>query len=198
MKQILGGLLVLFAVVVVVLTFFPIVKNEVSYQVKQITNTPEKELTPLYPDFGIVINKLDINAKVVKDVDPYQASIYQKALTQGVAHAKGTALPGEDGNIFIFSHSSENFYEALHYNSIFYLLPKLEVGDIITLYYQDKPFNYTVSEKKIVNPQDVSYLQKKSSTPQLTLMTCYPPGTDFKRYIIIAKNITNPLDTNTN
>jgi len=186
MKLIFGIFLVVVSLVIVFTSYFPLIKNEVGYNLKQINHASSKEIIPLYPDFGIVIEKLDINSKVIKNVDPYNSAIYQKALTEGVAHAKGTALPGEKGNIFIFSHSSENFYNALRYNSIFYLLSKLEPGDKITLFYQNKPYIYTVNQKKIVNPKDLSYLQNKTTIPTLTLMTCYPPGTDLKRLIIVA------------
>jgi sortase A len=186
MKKTIGLLLVALSLAVVGLTFYPLLKNEAEYQIRQVQKTPITDQESLYPDFGIVIPKLAINAKVIPNIDPYNPSVYQRALTEGVAHAKGTALPGENGNIFIFSHSSENFYEAVHYNSIFYLLTKLEIGDKISLFYQGKQFNYFVNQKKIADPKDLSYLQNKTTAPTLTLMTCYPPGSDFKRFIVVA------------
>lgn len=187
MKLIVGIFLVVVSLVIFGASLYPLVKNELVYQVNQIEGKKIEDAKPLFPDFGIVIPKLSINAKVVKNVNPYDAAIYQKALTQGVAHAAGTALPGETGNIFIFSHSSENFYEAVRYNSVFYLLPKLETGDTITLYYNNNRFDYHVTEKKTVNPSEISYLSGNSKKQTLTLMTCWPPGTSFKRLIVIAE-----------
>lgn len=186
MKLITGILLVTLSLGILLATFFPLASNEVKYQIKKAQGQKTEEVKPVYPDFGIVISNLSINSKVVKNVNPYDAKIYQKALTQGVAHALGTALPGENGNVFIFSHSSENFYEAVRYNSVFYLLPKLEMGDTITLYYENKRFDYHVTEKKIVEANETKYLTSKSDKPQLTLMTCYPPGTNLKRFIVVA------------
>ncbi len=186
MKRIAGIILIAIALLVIFATFFPLAKNEVTYQYYRIKGGSSEITQPLSPDFGIVIPTLGINAKVIKNVNPYDANIYQKALTRGVAHAEGTALPDGTGNIFIFSHSSENFYEAVRYNSVFYLLPKLEIGDTISLYYNSIKYDYHVSEKKIVDPANTQYLTKKSDKPQLTLMTCYPPGTNFKRFIIVA------------
>lgn len=187
MKRIIGVLLVSVSLIILFATYFPLARNEVEYQVSKVQGYKTKEIEPLYPDFGIVIPKINVNAKVVRDVDPYDPNIYQKMLTQGVAHAKGSALPGEEGNIFIFSHSSENFYQALQYNSIFYLLPKLDIGDDIKIYYQNHEFDYKVCQKKIVDPSDIQYLTNSVDSRTLTLMTCYPPGTDFKRYIIVAQ-----------
>ncbi|KKT98726.1 MAG: sortase family protein [Candidatus Collierbacteria bacterium GW2011_GWC2_45_15] len=186
MKRTFGFVLVIFALTVFIATYFPLFKNEIEYRVLKTQDHKIEETKPLDSEFGIVIDNLGINSKVIKNVNPYDANIYQKALTQGVAHAEGTNLPGEDGNIFIFSHSSENFYEAVRYNSIFYLLPRLEIGDIITLYYKGNRFDYHVSEKKIVDSSDTKYLTSNSEKPQLTLMTCYPPGTNLKRFIIVA------------
>ena len=186
MKLFSGIFLVALSLVILVATYFPLLKNEVKYEINKNQVSKTEEIKPLCTNFGIVIPKLVINSKVIKNVDPYDAKIYQKALTQGVAHAQGSSLPGQIGNIFIFSHSSENFYEATRYNSIFYLLSKLEMGDTITLYYEGNRFDYHVVEKKIVNPNEINYLSGKSAKPVLTLMTCYPPGTNFKRLIIVA------------
>jgi sortase A len=186
MKRFIGIFLVAASLMILVATYFPLLKNEVVYQVNKVEGKKITDAQPLYPDFGIVIPKLDINAKVVKNVNPYDSKIYQKALTQGVAHAAGTALPGENGNTFIFSHSSESFYEAVRYNSIFYLLSKLEIGDTITLYFENTRFDYHVSEKKVIESGETKYLTAKSNKPMLTLMTCYPAGTNLKRLIVIA------------
>jgi sortase A len=187
MKKIVGAFLVVFSLVILVATYFPLVKNEVNYQIIKSQGQKAEEAKPLYPDFGIVIPKLGINAKVIKNVNPYDSKIYQVALTKGVAHAQGTALPGEKGNTFIFSHSSESFYEAIKYNSIFYLLTKLEIGDTISVYFESNRYDYQVSEKKVIESSDTKYLTAKSDKTMLTLMTCYPPGTNLKRFIVVAK-----------
>jgi len=188
-KKILGFLLVLGAISVVVMTFFPIAQNEVIYQLHQTKPPETKEILPLSTDFGIIIPKLGINAKVIANVDPFNAQVYQKALTQGVAHAQGSALPDEEGNVFIFSHSSEDFFLATRYNSIFYLLTKLEMGDEVILYYHGQKYTYQTVKKEIVDPQNLSSLANSKQGKTLTLMTCYPPGTDIKRLVITATGL---------
>lgn len=156
---------------------------EVGFSLSEAKN----EVVPVDEDFGIVIPKIGANSKVIADVDPYNYKVYQAALTRGVAHAKGTSYPGQEGNIFIFSHSSVNFYEAVRYNSIFYLLSKMEKGDEIYLFYQGEKFKYRVLEKTIAEPGNLSYLTKKTSQKMVTLMTCWPPGTTFKRLLVIGE-----------
>ncbi|KXK09401.1 MAG: Sortase family protein [Microgenomates bacterium OLB23] len=131
--------------------------------------------------------KIAANAKVLKNIDPINPTVYQRALTKGVAHAKGTVLPGEGGNMFLFAHSSDNFYNANRYNSVFYLLNKLEPGDEIYIYYEGVKYTYTTTKKKIVNPEQVSYLRGKGTQEKLILMTCWPAGTTLKRLVIEAE-----------
>lgn len=165
-------------------------KHEVTYSINKNQEVELSELTPPDLDFSIVVPKISAVSRVIKDVDPFNSVIYQKALTKGVAHAEGSALPGQGKNIFLFSHSSVDFYEASRYNSVFYLLRKIELGDEVLLYYEDEEFKYEVISTQIVEPDDVQYLSSTSDTEMLTLMTCWPPGTTSKRLIIQAEKIT--------
>lgn len=170
------------------LTFFSVFKEEVKYLVNDKKTTG---IIPVDREFGIVIPKINANAKIISNVDPYNADAYQKALTRGVAHASGTAFPGHAGNSFLFAHSSVDWYVANRYNSVFYLINKLERGDKIETYYLGKKYTYEVFDKLTVGPEDVSYLDPGTSgdSATLTLMTCWPPGTSVKRLIIKAKII---------
>jgi sortase A len=180
-----GTILLSLAIVIFIATFSPVIKSELNYQLN-VSRPQNVFITPVDPDFSIIIPKINANAKVIKNVDPFNSKLYQQALTQGVAHAKNTALPGATGNIFIFAHSAGNWYEANQYNAVFYLLNKLIAGDEIDIYYQAKKYKYSVSEIKFVKGNDISYLSNSSKKDQLTLMTCWPPGTTLRRLIVIA------------
>lgn len=195
----LGVVFLLSGLIILTITFYPVVKEELSYDLfrpnpnvnvglKGKGSPKDKVVTPIDPQFGIVIPKIGANAKVIPNVDPYNSYVYQVALTHGVAQAKGSSLPGEGGNIFIFSHSSTNFYEATIYNSIFYLLTKLSKGDKVYIFFHNVKYTYVVTGIALVDPTKVDYLS--SGTPQnqtLTLMTCWPPGTTYKRLLVFAK-----------
>lgn len=181
----IGFLLLFFASFILIKIYFPSARAEVVYQLSK-SFPSEKEIKPVNTDFSIVIPKIRVNANVVKNVDPFDSRIYQKALTEGVAHAKGSGLPGFPGNVFIFAHSAINWYQASQYNSIFYLTNKLEPGDEIFIYYKGSKYLYSVTEKKIVDASEINYLSKNLNTNSLTLMTCWPPGTDLNRLIILA------------
>lgn len=187
----IGVVLTTLGLILFFLTFYPVVWQETKYSLNKLQHNVTV-IKPVDEEFGIVIPKIRANAKVIENVDPYDGKIYQQALTKGVAHAAGTAYPGHVGNTFIFAHSSVDWYIANRYNSVFYLLHKLERGDKIEMYYKKKRYIYEVFDKKYVKPSDVTYLSSNYSlisnnSSLLTLMTCWPPGTTLKRLIIQAK-----------
>jgi sortase A len=205
-----GVALVVVSVFVLVFTFFPVIKEEAKYQFlpkrdnalvvtkeeaeKKFENSIQIASDVIYPvdeEFGIVIPKISANAPVVPDVNWQDSSVYQRALTRGVAHASGTALPGEAGNVFIFSHSGVDFYEANRYNALFYLLNKLTPGDEVYLFYKKQKFVYKVMTQKTVAPENVEYLTGDKTKKTLTLMTCWPAGTTLSRLIVIAEQVKN-------
>ena len=147
-------------------------------------------LRPVDSDFGIVIPKIGANARIIANVDPGNYDAYMQALKEGVAHAAGTALPGQDGenkNVYLFAHSTDYPWNVGRYNAIFYLLKELSVGDEIDVFYHGQRFIYIVSDKKTVSDNDVDFLIKPTREEQLTLQTCWPPGTTLERLLIFAK-----------
>lgn len=187
----LAGLaLIAASLFIISVTLWPALLLELGYTAKRITSQElqEKPIEPIDKEFGIVVPKIGANSRIVPDVDPFNSAVYQRALTLGVAHAKGTAKPGQGANIFLFSHSSVNFYEASRYNSVFYLLNKLDKKDKVELYYQGIKYEYTVTDTRTVNPNEVQYLRPETRGREtVTLMTCWPPGTTYKRLLVIAE-----------
>jgi len=184
----LGFLLTTAGLTLLAWIFFPVVKAELHYQLVTRPHPPsEQELTPASLDFSIVIPKLGLTAPVVKDVDPSDPAVYQTALTRGIAHALGSGKPGEGRGIFLFAHSSTDLGAATVYNSVFYLLHQLKLGDQLSLWYQDKAYRYIVQDIQVVSANSVNYLTSPGKT--LTLMTCWPPGTTLKRLLVTASPV---------
>ena len=181
--------------------FYPVLIKEISYffskpstNVSVISsydfsnsNDEKEEIVAVNPEFSIVVPKINANSAVVAKVDPYNSKIYQQALTKGVAHALGTPLPGQPGNGFYFAHSSDNFYNANRYNSVFYLLNKMEIGDEFYLVYDFEIFKYQVTETKVVSPESVEYLFGNETKRTATLMTCWPAGTTLNRLVVVGE-----------
>lgn len=148
-------------------------------------------IVPVSTKFGVVIEKINANAQVIENVDPTEEREYATALTQGVAHAKGTSYPGQNGNIYLFSHSVDAPWNIIRFNAIFYLLNKLEKGDSIVLFYQGRRYDYVIFDKTIAAPADTKFLTNKYEDSVLTLQTCDPPGTLLNRLVVRAKLASN-------
>lgn len=152
-----------------------------------LANLSSQTIVPSSTDFGIVIEKINANSKVIPQIDSADEAAYTAALAQGVAEAKGSTPPGQAGNLYIFSHSVDAPWNVIRYNAVFYLLRNLETGDSIVIFYQGKRYNYTVFDKTIADPTDISFLSNRYDKPVLTLQTCDPPGTLSHRLIVRAK-----------
>src|SRR4030065_2587306 len=77
----IGISIIIVSFIILFLFIYPVIKMEVKYlfiksdssdnQFKQdINKSLEQDLTPVDKDFGIVIPKIDVNSKIIKDVDP--------------------------------------------------------------------------------------------------------------------------------
>ena len=196
-------LLIFCGVGILLLTFGSPLFYELQYQINKAsgvknivreiseTNSEEqkqkiKEIVPVNTDFSIIIPKINANAPIFANVNPFDQKEFAPVLKKGVAHAKGTSFPGNGKNIYLFAHSTDAFFNVGRYNAVFYLIGKLEEGDEIDIYYRGGLSKYGVFEKKIVSPESINYLEI-GSEEILTLQTCYPPGTTLKRLVVRAK-----------
>lgn len=153
--------------------------------------TSENSIIPISTEYGIVIEKINANAQIIAGVNPGSEREYVSALGKGVAEAAGSTKPGEPGNLYLFSHSTDAPWNIVRFNAIFYLLRELEVGDRVIIFYQNKRYDYVVFDKTIAKPSDVSFLTNRYDAPVLTLQTCDPPGTLLNRLIIRAKLVSS-------
>lgn len=206
-KQITGILLLISGVVFLLVTYTPVISAYIKYLFTNKDNYPEVQLAQnteqvntqisnkteivfVNNDFGIYIPKIQTNARIIPDVDATNPQEYLTALKSGIAHAKGTSYPNQKGNVFLFAHSAVNFYDPHDYSVYFYLLGELKTGDEIYVSYKNQIYKYTVLETKIVSKTDTKYLGKYMEQDTLTLMTCWPSGTNLKRVIVTATRST--------
>lgn len=149
-----------------------------------------QEVPPAEKQFQILIPKIGINSRVVANVDASDEKAYQDALKLGVAHAQGSGLPGEENasnrTIYIFGHSTNGIWNIEKYNALFYSLKDLSLGDEIIVWFWGKEFRYLVTHIVKVDPSDLTYLQPQIMQDKLVLQTCWPPGTVWKRLLVVA------------
>ena len=100
----------------------------------------------------------------------------------------GTGLPGEYGTAVVFGHSTlPQFFSPTNYKTIFSLLPTLTIGDEIFVTYDGVQYRYIIFEMVITDPTDLSSLEQRFDDSYLTLITCVPPGTYWKRLNVRAR-----------
>lgn len=139
-------------------------------------------------NFSLAIPKIHLDTPVLVNIDPYNEKEYQASLKKGLAHAKGTGLPGQGETIYIFGHSSSFLWDQNPYGTAFYLLGKLEKNDKITIAYNGRLYFYQVADKKVVDSKDFTLLTI-GSKEELVLQTCWPPSTNLKRLVVVAEPI---------
>jgi LPXTG-site transpeptidase (sortase) family protein len=140
-------------------------------------------------EFGIDIPRLFLREKVIAEVDPYNEAEYMPVLKQGIAHAAGTGLPGQNRLGYYFAHSSNSSLGVSRLNAVFYTLHKLEMGDSIYLWHEGERLGYRVVDKRVTEAEDISLLTDDSSGERIALQTCWPPGTSLKRLIVVAERV---------
>ncbi len=129
---------------------------------------------------------------ITPNVDSFAEETYNEALKSGVAHFKGTPLPGDGGNSFIYGHSAPESFFSNHQDdpeTIFTRLEDVEVADKITIEKDGKSLKYTVIKKKITNPDDFDVLSGIPGKETITLMSCWPAGVGSQRTIVVAEKI---------
>lgn len=178
-KRKIGNIIIAAAVAILFYIYSPILT---AYHV------PPKDIKVTPSGFFIEIPKIKAKARVLENVDPWNKEIYSKALREGVAHAKGSYLPGERGTSYLFAHSSGAPWDISRNNTIFLRLGELENGDTFFIYREGKRLEYIVTDKKEVWPNETGFL-KDTKKDQLILQTCTPIGTDLKRLLIFARLI---------
>lgn len=161
------------------------IQNGVSIEKKDnfsfFVSTLNRESKANYSTFQLSIPKLKIE-KILVSVD-------SNDISKGLAHLPGSALPGEKGNVFISGHSALSQLLSLQ-SAPFSKLQDLKTGDQIILEADNAKYIYQITELKTVSPSDFSVISAPDSVNRfISLMTCVPPGLNFKRLIVLGKMI---------
>ena len=101
---------------------------------------------------------------------------------------EGTSILGDKGNAVIFGHSTlPQLYNPKDYKTIFANAYKLKIGDNIYGFVNGVSYLYKIYNTTVVDPSDTSIFAQSYNNSYLTLVTCTPPGTVWKRLIIKAR-----------
>jgi len=143
--------------------------------------TEASNSTASKPDKSVIgklkIPKIDL-------VMPILYGATEKNLNRGATVIAGTSDFGEVGNVGIAGHRGRS------YGIWFNRLNELAEGDIIEITTNNTIYKYTVYKVHIVEPTEVSVLNKNDSDKILTLVTCDPIKNPTHRLIVHA--LQNP------
>jgi sortase A len=138
-----------------------------------------QELPPLPSNNGDLIGEIDIPAVGISAVILEGSD--EHTLRLGVGHLRGTAFPGDEGNVTLAGHR-DTFFRPLR---------KILKNDVIRLITFNNSYNYRVDWARVVSPDDIDVL-KPLKKPVLTLITCYPfyfVGPAPERFIVRAHRV---------
>ncbi len=124
----------------------------------------------------LIIPKLNLDGAIVQGVD-------WEALKQGVGQVLNGINPGDDyGNVAFAAHNDI-------YGKLFEHLDQLAAGDSFQIQTRTNVYTYTVSEIRIVEPNDVSVLENRQGATA-TLISCYPYQVNNKRIVVMADRVS--------
>lgn len=132
------------------------------------------------PFYYLSIPKLDIKNAVVSTQD------YD--LGKHLVNYLGTSVPPDNGTAIVFGHSTlPQWFNPKDYKTIFAKAYTLQIGDEIFIENSEVSYRYKIFNTLIVSPQDSSVFSQNFDNSYITLVTCTPPGTTWKRLLIKAR-----------
>lgn len=132
------------------------------------------------PTYTISIPKLKINNAVVSTVD--------SDLSKHLVNYYGTSLPPDKGNAVIFGHSTlPQLFDSNSYKTTFTYLFELKAGDEIIAKIGKASYRYRIENIIVVDPENTAVLEQTYDDSYITLITCTPPGTIWKRLVVRAR-----------
>jgi sortase A len=135
------------------------------------------------PAKRVVIPTIGLDSKVISlgtRIDRRNQLAWETA-PFAVGHHRGTAGPGQAGNMVLSGHISSPGEGA-----IFHRLPELKIGEGVIVATEERQFLYRVMDIKTVTPDEVSVMEP---TPEAsaTLITCVPDGIYSHRLVVTAQ-----------
>lgn len=153
------------------------VKNDDNFPI--IFSERSREINPNYSKFSLSLPSLKL-----LDMDVFLDS---NDLGKGLVSLPGSALPGEKGNVFISGHSAAS--QLFSFKQVYFShLMGLKKDSEIDVLANGTKFVYKVIQIKVVDPKDLSVVNPPDEMGRyITLMTCVPPGLNFKRLVVLGK-----------
>lgn len=159
---------------------------------------PSKSTEPLVPVFEeaatvfqgveperIVIERIGVSSPIMNP-EATDVHVLDAELKRGVVRYPGSAYANEEGNMFLFGHSTglknvrNKAFEA------FNKLGTLMVGDIVKVYAKDRIYEYSVVSVALARAAEAR-VEFSTGRKMLTLVTCNTFGKKEDRFVVTAE-----------
>jgi len=127
----------------------------------------------------VEISAINISAPLIIPTSNNSPEI-DEALDRGITYFLGSALPGEEGVLVLLGHSAPPGWPKIKHDWVFSDVNNLKKGDEIEVYFQNRRFVYSVTERIFLEiGEEVPPYQPGQR--KIILLSCWPPGRNIKR-----------------
>jgi LPXTG-site transpeptidase (sortase) family protein len=146
----------------------------VPQKVPSVQALPAKRL--IIPTIGLDSKVIQLGTRLDK-----RGQLAWETAPFAIGHHRGTAGPGQNGNMVLSGHISSPGEGA-----VFHHLPDLKVGEGVIVATDERQYLYRVVDRKVVTPDEVSVMEP-TPDPTATLITCVPDGIYSHRLVVTAR-----------
>jgi LPXTG-site transpeptidase (sortase) family protein len=186
--------IVIFEIALISANFWMIVEK-MSYDIcgsackyRELSKREKVFLKPLSVPDSILIEKINVRAPLIFNSGMGGEAVMEN-LNKGVVYYPGSNLPDEKGIAVFLGHSSNYWWSKSAYSNVFALIPELETGDEIKIFYQNRQYRYQAVGNKIIKPSQWDQIKSPEIESGLALITCWPLGSALRRYVVFAEKI---------
>jgi len=138
------------------------------------------EIPSLQLEVPLVITTTTDEKKIIDDLD------------KGAVYYPGSVSPGENGQMVVLGHSAPPGWPQIKHDWIFSHIEQLKAGDTIVMHFNHQQYTYKVTEKSIIMPgSEISTAPHDKNNNVLVLVSCWPPGKNYKRIAVQAQLVKN-------
>ena len=131
--------------------------------------------------YSLVIPEIGVNAPIGRGTNGWDD------LNHGVWYFPESSTPDSQGMSVLLGH---RFAYAPPSQITLYLLDKLKKGNIIVVYWNNKRYNFSVTNAiTIPENKELQYITQKINQKEIALVTCTPLWSATDRLIVYAKGI---------
>lgn len=181
LRSVNNGLSVVVLLLALYIIFMPFLPGLV-FEVKRATATPAAPITesststePIPQENILSIPSLGLRELIHDSPDA-------SALDLGVWRRPHTSTPAQQSNTVLVGHR----FTYTNPQGVFYHLDKINLGQELTVFWQQQKYTYIVNRIFIVSPTAIE-VESPTNTPLLTLYTCTPLWSGHERLVIQAE-----------